>query len=149
MAESFAPPANKLVGLNVAVAPTAGQGLSLDAAGKVPQKALVEAWHEVGTPGEPAFTNSWVNFSTTFNSAAFYKDALGIVHLKGLVKNGTITAAIFQLSVGYRPSNTCIFSVDCNPNAHARLDIQADGQVIPQSGNNTYMSLDGISFRAA
>ena len=52
----------------------------------------------------PTLLNSWVNFDVAINnSAGYYKDAFGIVHLRGLVKTGTVGLAIFALPVGYRP----------------------------------------------
>ncbi|RLA26171.1 MAG: hypothetical protein DRQ62_00275, partial [Gammaproteobacteria bacterium] len=33
--------------------------------------------------------NGWERYSTTFNSAGYFRDSFGIVHLKGMVKNGT------------------------------------------------------------
>lgn len=107
-----------------------------------------DIWHVVGTTGEPAFANAWVNYDTTFfYSAAFYKDALGIVHLRGLVKTGTIGAAIFTLPVGYRPTRQVLIGITAN-NAIGRVDIQATGIVLPSVGNNTFYQLDNVSFKA-
>src|SRR4051812_32795486 len=54
--------------------------------------ARTEAWRVVGAPGEPQFTNFvgcvWSNFDSNHQSAAFFRDASGVVHLKGLVKAG-------------------------------------------------------------
>src|SRR5262245_56690258 len=59
-----------------------------------------ENWHEVGSPGEPVFMNSWHNVDPSkFASAAFFKDHEGIVHLKGYVRDGT-KAPIFALPAG-------------------------------------------------
>jgi len=109
-----------------------------------------EPWHEVGATGEPAFENSWVNFdSATYDTAAFFKDAFGLVHLKGFIKSGTITAAAFTLPAGYRPVLTGIYAVITSANAIGRLDIANTGAVIPNNGSNTYFSLGGVSFRVA
>ena len=106
-----------------------------------------EDWHEVGESGEPAFENSWVNYGSGFESAGFYKDPFGRVHLKGLVKTGTVGVAMFTLPSGYRPSATVLFSVHSN-GAEGRVDINSSGAVIAVSpSNNAYVSLDGISFR--
>lgn len=107
-----------------------------------------EAWHVVGATGEPAFTNAWVNFGAPHAVAAFYKDAFGVVHLKGLVKNGTAATSIFTLPVGYRPTETRIFAVIDGVNAVSRLDIAAAGTVVPTTGNNAYISLN-VSFRSS
>jgi len=96
----------------------------------------------------PAFMNGWINFDTTHNPAGYFKDSLGIVHLRGLVKNGTNNTTIFTLPVGYRPSNRELQAVQTNLNIIGRVDILADGQVTVVSGSNVWVSLDGITFRA-
>jgi len=62
-----------------------------------------EGWHEVGAPGEAGFQNGWSNAGAGFESAAFYKDHEGGVHLKGVVSGGG-AAIVFQLPPGYRPA---------------------------------------------
>ena len=62
-----------------------------------------EAWHEIGAPGEPRFEQNWGNLESFSESAAFYKDAMGIVHLRGLVTGGT-GELMFRLPPGYRPA---------------------------------------------
>lgn len=102
-----------------------------------------EGWHTVQT-----FLNSWVNHSPDiFNSAAYFKDLFGVVHLKGLVKDGTIGQAIFTLPEGYRPSKRELF-VTISTNAIGKIYIHTDGNVSAEIGNNTYFSLDGVTFRA-
>ena len=104
-------------------------------------------WHEVGASGEPAFENSWANYSAAYNSAAYMKDSLGFVHLKGLVKDGTIGQAVFTLPAGYRPANTVLQSTVSNSAAGASY-IYATGAVNAQIGNNAWFSLEGITFYA-
>lgn len=117
-----------------------------------------EAWHEVGTSGEPAFGTSWSNYTTFATSAAFYKDPFGVVHLKGWVTNGgaTFQQIIFGLPEGYRPTKTtCIGSVDqsATPPRALAVCIGASGAV--QEPYNfgggavlIHVALDGITFRA-
>jgi hypothetical protein len=108
-----------------------------------------EPWHEVGATGEPAFENSWVSYnSATYQTAAFYKDAFGVVHLKGLIKNGTIGAAAFTLPAGYRPPLT-LNGVTTSNGAFGDWDIDTAGVVRPANGSNIWFSLNNISFRAA
>ena len=95
----------------------------------------------------PTLLNSWVNFDTTFNSAGYYKDSFGIVHLRGLVKSGTVGVAIFTLPTGYRPVKTELFANVSN-NAFGRIDIDVSGNVILTTGSNVSASLDGMTFRA-
>jgi hypothetical protein len=149
---------------------------------------LPEAWHAVG-PGstttnlcaDPSNTavfcslnglsgpSPWHNYGSGYATAGFYKDQLGIVHLKGLVAASFIneltipvTREIFRLPSAYRPANQRIFpsvgdNVDGQSIAQARVDIQPDGLVIltqdcaPNyvdcSASGGYLTLDGISFR--
>lgn len=141
----------------------------IDATGFV--RGPVEAWHEVGTAGNPAFfcvdpaaagTCMWANFDAFFgyNSVAFYKDPLGVVHLKGLATGITTFPtpqcekyAIFTLPVGYRPARTTVaMTLIGDPNTWARLDILTDGKVtvcLPETDYvGKWISLDGIEFRA-
>lgn len=103
-------------------------------------------FRKVGDTGQPAFANSWVNFGTTDAPAAFWRDPMGWVHLRGLIKSGTIGNVAFTLPPGFRPPLREVFAVLSN-GAIGRVDVQADGQVIPAAGNNTYVSLAGIHFR--
>ncbi|HEY9694190.1 MAG TPA: hypothetical protein V6D15_18455 [Oculatellaceae cyanobacterium] len=102
-----------------------------------------EAWQT------PTFQNSWVNYDNGYNPAGYFKDSLGIVHLRGLVRGGTNNTTIFTLPAGYIPSNRELQAVQTNNNAIGRLDILTDGQVQVVSGNNGWFSLDGVTFRAA
>lgn len=117
------------------------------AAGVTP---VSESWREVGTAGQPAFQNNWTNGTASFHSAAFYKDALGVVHLRGLVTGGT-APAIFALPIGYRPPEL-LYHPATNTNG-------GPGEVLisPSTGDvnrNSFttpsgsFSLEGISFRA-
>lgn len=108
----------------------------------------VEAWREVGTPGQPAFANSWVNSGGGAPTVAFYKDPYGVVRLKGWLKNGTIGTSAFTLPAGYRPTGQSEFAAVAN-GAFARLIIFDTGAVTLSIGSNVWFSLDGISFRAA
>ena len=110
-----------------------------------------EPWNEVAS-----FLNGWINFGGLQATAAYYKDSLGRVHLKGLVKDGTCKKAIFILPVGYRPTEKLLFGTESGGSggSHGRIDIIADGEVFtgnPSTGagcDSTWMSLNGISFRA-
>lgn len=134
-------------------APTSGQGLTyngtewVNAAVPIP---AVEASHEIGAAGEPAFQNGWVNDNPAVSeTAGFYKDPFGRVHLKGMIKNGTVgdgTAyAAFTLPTGYRPALRKFFA-PWNANTAPRVDIYPTGEVVVVAATGT-VSLDGISWR--
>tara|TARA_B100001564_G_C20470527_1_gene592415 strand:- start:46 stop:861 length:816 start_codon:yes stop_codon:yes gene_type:complete len=96
----------------------------------------------------PTFGTNWGNYGGTYNTAGYYRDGDGIVHLRGLVTGGSYgsTGTIFTLPAGFRPGGRHLFSIISNQ-AHGRLDIKSTGQVIPYVGAS-WISLDGISFKA-
>lgn len=100
-----------------------------------------EAWTAV------TFTNSWVDFGGTAQTCAYMKDTLGFVHLKGLMKTGSIGAAAFTLPAGYRPLAYARFSTVSN-GAFGTADLPNTGVFTPQAGSSISFSLDGITFRA-
>lgn len=65
------------------------------------------SWHYVGTAGEPAFENGWINYDndTRYLNARFRKDGDGYVHMQGLVEAGAANTVVFTLPAGYRPAN--------------------------------------------
>ncbi len=73
-----------------------------------------EDWHVVGQPGEPEFQGQWISIKEAPEGAeapepspAFYKDRLGIVHLRGLAvgKNESFPGGVvFELPPGFRPA---------------------------------------------
>lgn len=108
-----------------------------------------EPWHLVGGGGEPAFQNSWVNYGGAYATAAFMKDALGFVHLRGTMKSGTMSATAFQLPAGYRPTATLTFATYGSAAVPGISNIDSSGNVLPWNGANVAFCLDGITFRAA
>ena len=100
-------------------------------------------WTEVSS-----FTNSWVNLGGNFSTCAYLKDGFGFVHLKGIVKDGTIPNSIFTLPTGYRPAKDSNYSVPSNL-AFGVCQVKSDGTVLPAAGDNAWFSLDGITFLAA
>lgn len=99
----------------------------------------------------PSFQNGWVNYGSGYLNAGYFEDSLGVVHLRGLVRNGTfgeVSGTIFTLPVGYRPAGRVIFSVMTSPNAAGRVDVLPTGDVRAIAGSSGYLSLEGISFRA-
>lgn len=105
------------------------------------------SFRKIGDTGQPGFLNSWVNFDGGWGPAAFWRDPLGIVHLRGLIKSGTVGQPAFNLPPGFRPAVNETFSVLSN-GALGRVDVLTDGSVSPMSpSNNAYVSLSGITFR--
>jgi hypothetical protein len=101
------------------------------------------------------FQNPWTNYGGSFNDAHYFKDSQGIVHLRGLVKNPSLAAdaavngqVIFTLPIGYRPVQRELFCVYTMERA-GRVDVVNNGQVIAVNAQAGWVTLDGITFRAA
>ncbi len=95
------------------------------------------------------YQNGWSDFG--FESpVSYYKDLLGIVHLRG-VCGGTTLSVIFTLPVGYRPPyNAYFIATDASGTNIQRIKIFPDGSVYAMNGASAYFwGLDGISFQAA
>lgn len=107
-----------------------------------------EATHLVGAVGEPAFANSWANLGGAYQTAGFYKDVTGRVHLRGVVTGGTVNTAMFVVPAGYRPALNLIMAVRDGAGALQRFNVQTNGNVSMEAGNNAFVGIDGISWRA-
>lgn len=100
----------------------------------------------------PTLLNSWVNFGSPYQTAAYCKDQMGYVHLRGLVKSGTLNANIMTLPSGFQPTAGRLMYTTLSGGASpvaTRIDIDTSGNVFQQSATvNAFQSLDGISFYA-
>ena len=94
----------------------------------------------------PTLLNGWVNYGSVYGPARYYRDSIGIVHLNGLVKDGTADT-IFILPAGYRPEYEELQVTIAN-NVIARCSISTAGAVGRTLGSNLWFSLNGITFRA-
>lgn len=115
-----------------------------------------EGWHYVGDAGNVAFLNGWSNFDTTTNHVnanyqhlAYRKDPSGIIHIRGLVKGGTIGQDIIRLPSAYCPGWVKVFPVISN-NAFARITVgyavSGQCQVFANFGSNAWISFEGVSY---
>jgi hypothetical protein len=106
----------------------------------------IETPKNIGDAGQPAFQGTWVNYDTSlFQRARYWKDPMGIVHVEGLIKSGTINTTAFILPAGYRPGIALLFASDTNT-GHGRLDVAATGNVLPVSGGTGYFTIN-CSFK--
>ncbi|GMX60817.1 hypothetical protein Elgi_07940 [Paenibacillus elgii] len=101
---------------------------------------------------KPTLLNGWVNYGDgAYTDAGYFKDEFGIVHIRGLVKNGQLNASIFMLPLGYRPARAMVIPVATDGNGQlilGRLTIDFNGSVYHTLGGTGWFSLDGISFLA-
>ncbi|MCP4707331.1 MAG: hypothetical protein GY869_01790 [Planctomycetes bacterium] len=96
----------------------------------------------------PSLLNGWINYGSGYNPTQYFKDSNGIVHLRGVVKNGSIGTTIFNLPAGNRPEFTELQAAIATTSTIARIEILSNGDVKLVVGNAAGISLDGISFRA-
>ncbi len=120
--------------------------------------ATIERWHYIGDPGEPAFESGWSNYDSsashsgaTWQHAAYAKDHEGSIHLRGLVKGGTIGQPMFRLPLSYCPWFYHAYGVIAN-NATSRLTVTyatTDNNcwVYVENGSNAWVSLDNVTFQ--
>jgi hypothetical protein len=99
--------------------------------------------------------NNWATYSLTGASpAAYYRDILGWVHLRGQIAGGStaIASVILNLPSGFRPPNTIGFQyfqcLSWNGSIYVPGAVRIDnnGNVLYLAGSNSFLSLDGIQF---
>jgi phage minor structural protein len=96
----------------------------------------------------PTLLNGWTNYGSGYETAGYYKDALGFIRLKGLIKGGTMGTAAFVLPAGFRPSYRKIFTV-LTAGGVGRVDVDPSGNVLIMNygtASNGWVSLDVIIF---
>lgn len=108
------------------------------------------SWVEIGSGGgAPAFYGSHVNYGSGHNTAAFYKDPQGFVHVKGLIKTGG-AGVVWYMPAGYRPQYDTYILGLCSAGTvtylvsagtYSSLQVQA-------GGSTTWDSLDNICYEA-
>lgn len=101
------------------------------------------------------FLNSWANYGGGNQTGAYFQDAFGVVHLRGLVKR-TVTGfgagvPICTLPAGYRPAATISFWVwgGTTPKG-TKVVLLTSGNVYVEASDSAapeaILSLDGITF---
>jgi S-layer homology domain len=108
-----------------------------------------EDFHLVGQPGEPPFQGGWSNFGFGFSQAGFFKDALGIVHLKGFIIGPSGTSA-FTLPAGYYPGEISFMPIAGSAGGPVAAYLQLQNGPIflfCAGGGTCSVGLDGLSFR--
>lgn len=97
----------------------------------------------------PTLNSPWINYGGGFGGARYYKDDFGKVTIEGMIQattgSPTSGVVVFTLIAGYRPPDTLLFTT-WNGGGAGRWDVQANGDVVMQSGNTAFTSLSGISF---
>lgn len=108
-------------------------------------KNWVDGWESVWTA--PTFLNSWVNFGSGLEVAAYRRSRTGRVQIQGTVKSGTVSNStpVFTLPAGYRPNNLQLIGTITNDSVNdilGRLAIATTGDVRIETGGNAFASLN-------
>lgn len=103
------------------------------------------------TPETPlVLLNSWVDYGGSWSmSPANYRKVGSVVHLEGLIKNGTANNAVIAiLPEGFRPSTYIIVPAITSGEIACRISIYSTGTVIASASYTStgWLSLSGISF---
>jgi hypothetical protein len=109
----------------------------------------LDAWHNIGAAGEPAFLNNWVAFPG-HQPPAFRKMPDGTVQLRGMLRNGTMGQPMFTLPASCWPKayvNVMSSVSFSSPNyVPGYIQIYPTGAVLSNTGTNSQQSLDSIFF---
>ncbi|MGW8957537.1 hypothetical protein [Paenibacillus sp. NPDC055715] len=102
----------------------------------------------------PTLLNGWSNYSSILSQIGYYKDSEGLIHMKGVLKLGTLNTAMFILPPGYRPKLSRVLitaaNTDTQTDVLGRVNINSNGSVTPLPINgismmqNGWISLDSI-----
>ncbi len=93
-----------------------------------------------------ALQGAWVAYNSE-HIPQYMIDGNGIVHLRGIVKSGTLGTLACTLPVGFRPEYDSNFAVSSNA-AFGSANVKPDGGVYPNTGSNVWFDLSTISFPA-
>lgn len=94
----------------------------------------------------PTLLNGVSNYGGGYQTAAYYKDAMGFVHLRGFLTGSADGKHIFTLPAGYRPSALSNFTTWSNSSVGtSRIAISTTG-VVTATVSGNWLALEGISF---
>src|SRR6185312_6150478 len=88
-----------------------------------------QKWHA------PTLLNGWAQYTdvnSPWSPPGYLLDVAGTVHLRGMLKGGTINTAFFQLPAGYRPLyRQLMLNLSSTNTGVYRVDVTTDGLVLP------------------
>ncbi len=96
----------------------------------------------------PSLQNSWTNVGGAYETAGYWKDSMGVVHVRGVITGGTTAGStlIFTLGAGYRPVGTSYYGVASG--GYGYLIVLSNGEVRIGSVVSAEIEMN-FSFRVA
>lgn len=129
--------------------------LDVDLNGEVRACGGSNAWFSLDgftfMPSDVSFTgltpllNGWINYGSAHADAAYMTDSNGRVHVKGVIRNGTVAGGtpIDNLPVGSRPSEY-LHMVNYNSGAAGHISIDNSGNLLAKGGGNGFLSTQAM-----
>jgi hypothetical protein len=101
----------------------------------------------VGSALSGLYVNGWSNFGGSDQVGMYFKDAMGFVHLTGVITGGSVPSNICTLpsGKGLWPNALIGFSCLAN-NAPGGFTVSAAGVIAATSGSGTGFGLDGATW---
>jgi hypothetical protein len=139
---SFTPIALAVIALTVSIV---GAGFAFGRTGGREQVMAPVTWHQL------TLRNGWGYGENDSYHAAWYKDAGGIVHLRGSLAGGSPVDMAFRLPIAARPNRTLWLQVYAFNGSAGGLQVLPTGRAYAFDdsagpGVTGYTSLDGVSF---
>ena len=127
--------------------------LNIDGYGNIDTEGFVSYSGSSSRTSSPAwvdvtFQNDYVNYGGIYAPVSYCKDAFGVVHLRGIAKNGTSGAAVFNLPSGSRAAYEYVFPAIIDEAYGNSIHVEANGDVRASNGGNIDVVFDGIVFFA-
>jgi hypothetical protein len=98
------------------------------------------------------FMGGWTSYGNGYGDPAYAKDALGVVHLRGLAK-GTPTPGmvVSTLPAGFRPESIVEMYLACAGTSPCTVAFKPTGEVVFEMvyPASMWLSFDGLTFSAA
>lgn len=117
-----------------------------DQASAVWANAVVNSILTPDTWNTVTFTNGWANLGVGNAPAGYYMDAMGFVHIRGVIVSGTANTAAFTLPVGSRPIyQNNLIAVNGSTSTGMLVRVTTAGAVIPTL-SPAWVSMDGLSI---
>jgi hypothetical protein len=99
--------------------------------------------------------NGWQPYGSEYDQPAYWKDAFGVVHLKGSVAQPTPGSdVLFILPEGFRPARSSNWPATLNDAHFGTIQIESNGEVRSRTFSSEqakdaqeFTSLEGVSFR--